>query len=119
MTVRENVLIASQHGGRHAELPRIVYDRMQRMHADNIIETCGLKDKAEQSVSRLSMFDHKLMMIASALATRPRLLLLDEPVAGLIPAEIDQVEKVIRKLIEDHSDGDLNRTRDEISCRSV
>ena len=73
------------------------------MHADNIIETCGLKDKAEQSVSRLSMFDHKMMMIASALATRPRLLLLDEPVAGLIPAEIDKVEKVIRKLIEDHS----------------
>ena len=103
MTVLENVLIASQHGGRHADLPRFVYDRMQRIHADNIIETCGLKDKAEQSVSRLSMFDHKMMMIASALATRPRLLLLDEPVAGLIPAEIDKVEKVIRKLIEDHS----------------
>ena len=49
------------------------------------------------------MFDHKLMMIASALATRPSLLLLDEPVAGLIPAEIDKVEGVIRKLIEDHS----------------
>src|SRR6476646_3261954 len=29
MTVRENVLIASQHGGRHAEVPRLVYDRMQ------------------------------------------------------------------------------------------
>src|ERR1700722_19258271 len=49
------------------------------------------------------MFDHKLMMIASALATRPRLLLLDEPVAGLIPAEIDKVERVIRTVIEDHS----------------
>ena len=48
MTVRENVLIASQHGGREADLPRLAYDRMQRMHADKIIETCGLKDKAEQ-----------------------------------------------------------------------
>ena len=104
MTVRENVLIASQHGGRRqAELPQLFFDRTQRIHADNIIETCGLKDKAEQIVSRLSIFDHKLMMIASALATRPSLLLLDEPVAGLIPAEIDKVESVIRKLIEDHS----------------
>jgi N-methylhydantoinase B len=103
MTVRENVLIASQHGLRHVELPQLTYDRTQRTQADNIIEACGLKDKAEQSVSRLSMFDHKLMMIASALATRPRLLLLDEPVAGLIPAEIDKVERVIRTVIEDHS----------------
>ena len=55
MTVRENVLIASQHGLRHVELPQLTYDRTQRTQADNIIEACGLKDKAEQSVSRLSM----------------------------------------------------------------
>ena len=103
MTVRENVLIASQHGSRESDIPQLAFDRMQRIHANEVLEICGLQDKAEQVVSRLSMLDHKQMMIASALATRPSLLLLDEPVGGLTPPEIDKVEKVIRKLTQDHS----------------
>jgi N-methylhydantoinase B len=103
MTVRDNVLIASQHGVREREIPQLTFDRTQRIHANEVLEICGLQDRAEQVVSRLSLLDHKLMMIASALATRPSLLLLDEPVGGLTPPEIDKVEKVIRKLTQDHS----------------
>ena len=103
MTVRENVLIASQHGSVESDIPQLTFDRRQRIEANEVLDICGLQDKAEQVVSRLSMLDHKLMMIASALATRPNLLLLDEPVGGLTPPEIDKVEKIIRKLTQDHS----------------
>ena len=45
--------------------------------------------------------DRKLLMIASALATSPKLLLMDEPVGGLNPGEIDRVMALVQRLRED------------------
>ncbi|SVB09691.1 uncharacterized protein METZ01_LOCUS162545, partial [marine metagenome] len=57
-----------------------------------------LSDKAGIPAASLDILSQKLLMIAGAIATDPQLLLLDEPVGGLIPREIEQVEQIIRNL---------------------
>ena len=64
--------------------------------ADEIVELAGLEAVAERRSSNLSHGDRKLLDIALALALEPRLLLLDEPTAGMAPEErwamIDRVK---------------------------
>ena len=100
MTVRENVLISAHHGHRAQDLPKATFYRGERHDADEALEMVGLAERGDAVVSGLSLLDQKLLMIASAIATKPRLLLLDEPVGGLIPREIDHVEKIIGHLTE-------------------
>lgn len=102
MTVIENVMVSAHHGLTGTEVPKLYYDKEERQRALNAIELTGLADKADAVASSLNLLDHKLLMIASAVATRPSLLLMDEPVGGLIPREIDQVEKIVRGLIDEY-----------------
>ena len=44
------------------------------------------------------MLDRKLLMLAGAIATRPKLLLMDEPVGGLSPKEIDHMMEAVRRI---------------------
>ncbi|BDG60119.1 ABC transporter ATP-binding protein [Caldinitratiruptor microaerophilus] len=62
------------------------------------LEFVGLLDKQAQLAETLSVFDKKRLMIASALATRPKLLMLDEPVGGLNRAEREQLVELVRKV---------------------
>jgi branched-chain amino acid transport system ATP-binding protein len=58
----------------------------------------GLAARAETLVSRLSHGEHRQLELAMALATKPRLLLLDEPMAGLGPEESARMVKLMREL---------------------
>src|SRR5262249_46019762 len=58
----------------------------------------GLDARAETVVAELSHGEHRQLELAMALATRPRLLLLDEPMAGLGPEESARMVKLLREL---------------------
>ena len=70
------------------------------IHANEVIERVGLKGREAVSPSELSLQDRKLLELAKCVATRPRLILLDEVMAGLTLAEADLPVSIIRQLRE-------------------
>lgn len=64
------------------------------------LESVGLGSKADANVAELTLPDCKMLEAAKALSTRPKLLLLDEVMAGLRPTEAAATVKVLRKLVE-------------------
>ena len=101
MSVRENVLIGVQHGLQNNEIPNLYFSNQDISNADQSLSLVGLSNVKDKIVSTLTHLELKLLMIASAISTNPKLLLLDEPVGGLIPNEIERVEKVVTKLTKE------------------
>ena len=66
--------------------------------AIGLLDFVGLADAANEQARYLPFGHQRRLEIARALATRPRLLLLDEPAAGLTTQEIDELEEMIRKI---------------------
>jgi branched-chain amino acid transport system ATP-binding protein len=71
---------------------------MAREKAREVIEFVGLSAREQTPAKDLTTIDQRRLEMARALATQPRLLLLDEVMAGLNPAEIDQAVGLIGKL---------------------
>jgi branched-chain amino acid transport system ATP-binding protein len=65
---------------------------------DELLEIVGLTSKAERVVSELAHGDQRVVEIAIALTMKPRLLLLDEPTAGMGDTETDHMVELIRRL---------------------
>src|ERR1700755_2212302 len=90
MTVLANVMTGAFLRDRHAAVAR--------EKAREVIEFVGLSAREQTAARDLTTIDQRRLEMARALATQPRLLLLDEVMAGLNPAEIDQAVDLIGKL---------------------
>jgi len=67
-------------------------------HAQELLEFFGLADRQDLRASDLSYGDQRKLEMARALATRPRLLLLDEPAAGMNPRETEELDATITRV---------------------
>jgi branched-chain amino acid transport system ATP-binding protein len=97
-TVLQNVLLAAQrrHGNRHSLVPR--RQAAARDRARSLLADVGLETRADVPVSALSHGERRQVEVAVALACEPRLLLLDEPAAGMSPAESTRLVGLLRSL---------------------
>jgi branched-chain amino acid transport system ATP-binding protein len=93
MTVAENVIV----GG----LARTTSVTQARRKALDILACIGLAARADQPAASLTLPDRKMLELAKALATEPKLLLLDEVMAALRPADTDRIVAVLRQLNRD------------------
>jgi ABC-type branched-subunit amino acid transport system ATPase component/ABC-type branched-subunit amino acid transport system permease subunit len=100
LTVFENVRIATQARSRHRLSVLARADDLLDVNAEcaRIIHLVGLAGKEDKVASSLPHADQRLLEIGIALATRPTVLLLDEPLAGLPPEERQRIAELIKKL---------------------
>jgi len=94
LTVRENVMVGAAFGEKR--LPLAQAARV----ADEVLAFLGLADRADQLAGSLNVAQKKRLELARALASQPRLLLLDEVLAGLNPTEVDEMVETIRRIRE-------------------
>jgi branched-chain amino acid transport system ATP-binding protein len=93
LTVEDNVIVGALLHRRH------VGDA--RAHALDVLRRLDLYDKRGQRASGLTLPDRKRLEVARALATDPKLLLLDEVMAGLRPTETDRMVAILKDLNRD------------------
>ncbi len=93
LSARENVTLAAfihESSRRRAESA-----------AGQILERVGLVEKLDSPAADLTLSEQKRLEVARALATRPRLLLLDEPMGGLNPREVDEASALVKRIRAD------------------
>ena len=107
MSVAENVQMAlmSAHGRTRRLWPSA--RRLYRKEALTILADLGMREQAERAVSQLAYGDVKRVELAIALASAPKLLLMDEPAAGMAPAERGVLMNLVARLARERRIGVL------------
>ncbi|MEG1114570.1 MAG: branched-chain amino acid ABC transporter ATP-binding protein/permease [Janthinobacterium sp.] len=107
MTATENVLVGLHNTFRSNVLDVMLHtprykreERLARERAASILEFVGLADLANEEARNLPYGKQRLLEIGRALGLNPRLLLLDEPAAGLTAPDIKELMAIIRKIRE-------------------
>ena len=104
-TVMENVALSIQaHSGHSFRMWRpAVTDEALNAPAREILGRIGLSDRTDVVAANLAHGEQRQLEIAMALATRPKMLLLDEPTAGMGPEDSQQMKEFLRTLKGDYS----------------
>ncbi|MFH0907448.1 MAG: ABC transporter ATP-binding protein [bacterium] len=105
MTVFENLLVGQHAHIRYAYVDALLrtprffrQERAARTRAMELLEYMGLKDHAFELARNLAYGDQRRLEIARALAVQPKLLLLDEPAAGMNPHETNELKDLIVRI---------------------
>jgi branched-chain amino acid transport system ATP-binding protein len=112
MSVRQNVEVSMAYGG---------YGQAG-LDADDLLASLELDSHAEKPAAELNSAQQKLLDLARALATRPRLLLVDELAAGLNPAELEKIAAKLKEfarsgialLVVEHLMGFIDQVTDRV-----
>lgn len=103
MTVMDNIKISCDYRTKYSYFDAIFRTpKFQKAEANmedevkELLKTFNLLDKADEKAANLSYGEQRRLEIARALATRPKLLLLDEPAAGMNPQETLELSKLIK-----------------------
>jgi branched-chain amino acid transport system ATP-binding protein len=89
LTVYDNIRIGAHFGNHSQNERKIIKD---------VLEFIGLSEKQHIEAKHLPLFDKKMTMLAAALATEPKLILLDEPIGGLSPKEINESVEIFKRI---------------------
>jgi branched-chain amino acid transport system ATP-binding protein len=103
LTVRENLRLAAAAGG-HGSYR--LFGSVARLteplaRAQEVAEAVGLAERLDDDVARLSYGEQRQLEVGVALATRPQLLMLDEPTAGMSPEETHRMTRLLATLPRD------------------
>jgi branched-chain amino acid transport system ATP-binding protein len=96
-SVRENIAVGAMFGTLSG---KINVDQSMKI-ADEIIDRIGLEQHVDKPAGMLTPVEKKLMEIARALAMKPKLLLMDEAMAGMHPNDIDQMVALIKHIAQE------------------
>ncbi|MCW1360624.1 ABC transporter ATP-binding protein [Campylobacter sp. US33a] len=109
MNVLENVLIGFNHQMKYSIFEAFLhFGRFRKVEKEfqtkayELLEELGIAELAQEKATSLSYGQQRKVEIARAMATSPRLLLLDEPAAGMNGAESDELAELIFKLRKDY-----------------
>lgn len=94
LTVLQNMLAAIVNGS-GTERPGLLFTKAHRHQAMAALEVYGLSELVDDFVSDIPVLARKKLMVATAVVHQPKILLLDEPVSGLMPPEIDEFIKLM------------------------
>ena len=107
MTVLENVMVGGHSWAKAGKFFPIVLNRPY-VHQEEVkvyeyamemMEVAGIEDKAHEMATNLPHGQQRLLELARSMTTKPRLLLLDEPAAGLNPHEEDMLREALRSIL--------------------
>jgi branched-chain amino acid transport system ATP-binding protein len=108
MTVRENVMVGAHQHGKAGfwtaplRLPGVRAEEQRlRDEADTVLRRLELEHLAEHPAAGLPFGTLKRVEVARALAAKPQLLLLDEPVNGLTHGEVEEFAEIVRRIRAD------------------